>query len=456
MSRCIAVAYSGGRDSTALLHAVARQAQALNQEQGAGLEVAALHVHHGLSPNADDWLAHCQAQCAAWAERGLPLRFRATRLAGAPSPAQSVEAWAREQRYAALSTMAHEAGATLLLLAHHRRDQAETFILQALRGAGVAGLAGMPAQQWREDDLCWARPWLDQPREAVQAYVQQHALSYIEDDSNRDTRFARNRLRLVVWPGLLKAFPQAEASFARAATWAQQAAALQDEVAQDDLDELDDGRPGLCLAALLKLSELRGRNALRAWLAAQTGQVAPASLLLRLGLELAGEGPATWPCAGGFLRRYRGRLSWQASEGAGPSALELSSVVLDLSVPGIYPQADWAGAWQVEPSPSAGVSPELLRVMNMRSRSGGEQFQRARNSCLRSLKKAYQEAAVPAWQRKGPLLFAGDELVYAPGLGLDARWLGQARRNGLEFGLEARFHACFVTQLIVILLQCSS
>lgn len=431
MNRCIAVAYSGGRDSTALLHAVARQAQALNQEQGAGLELVALHVHHGLSPNADDWLAHCQAQCAAWAQSGLPLRFRATRLTGAPSPAQSVEAWAREQRYAALSTMAHEAGATLLLLAHHRRDQAETLLLQALRGAGVAGLAGMPAQQWRGDDLCWARPWLDQPREAVQAYVQQHALSHIEDDSNRDTRFARNRLRLEVWPGLLQAFPQAEASLAQAATWAQHAAALQDEVAQEDLASLADGLPGLCLPALFKLSELRARNALRAWLAAQTGQVAPASLLLRLAHELTAEQPATWPCAGGLLRRYRGRLTWQPSAGRIVSE-SLGSVELDLSQPGIYPQADWAGAWQVEPSLSAGVSPEVLRALVMRSRSGGEQFQRARNSCLRSLKKAYQEAAVPAWQRKGPLLFTGDELVYAPGLGLDARWLAKPGETALS------------------------
>ncbi|MFY7866739.1 tRNA lysidine(34) synthetase TilS [Roseateles sp.] len=431
MNRCIAVAYSGGRDSTALLHTVARQALVLNQEQGAGIAVFALHVHHGLSPNADDWLAHCQAQCEAWAESGLPLRFRATRLKGAPSPAQSVEAWAREQRYAALSAMAHEAGATMLLLAHHRRDQAETLLLQALRGAGVAGLAAMPAQQWRDEALCWARPWLDQPREAVQAYVQQHALSHIEDDSNQDTRFARNRLRLEVWPALLQAFPQAEASLARAATWAQQAAALQDEVAQGDLDALADGLPGLSLSALFKLSELRARNALRAWLAVQTRQIAPASLLLRLALELAGEGPGTWPCAGGLLRRYRGRLSWQASSDCVASEA-LGSISLDLSQPGTYPQPNWAGAWRVESSPSAGVCPELLRALTMRSRSGGEQFQRAPNSCLRSLKKAYQEAAVPAWQRKGPLLFVGAELVYAPGLGLDARWLAKPGETALS------------------------
>merc|ERR1739841_308703 len=112
--------------------------------------------------------------------------------------------------------MARQAGADLLLLAHHRRDQAETLLLQALRGAGVAGLAAMPRQDWR-DGVLWVRPWLDHPREAIEAYIAQHGLRHIDDDSNGDPRFARNRLRLQVWPALQAAFPQAKAALAASA-----------------------------------------------------------------------------------------------------------------------------------------------------------------------------------------------------------------------------------------------
>ena len=124
----VAVAVSGGRDSTALLHATARAAV------GTGVEVLALHVHHGLQAEADDWLRHVRAQCRRWAGAGLPLRLDWRRLAGQPAPGDSIEAWARRGRYAALAEMAQAGGAGLVLLAHHRRDQSETVLLQALRG----------------------------------------------------------------------------------------------------------------------------------------------------------------------------------------------------------------------------------------------------------------------------------------------------------------------------------
>ena len=407
---CVAVAYSGGRDSTALLHAVARQARE------AGIEVLAFHIHHGLSAHADEWLAHCQQQCVDWRTQGLPVRFEWRRLSGGPASAQSVEAWAREQRYAALVEMARAAGVDLLLLAHHRRDQAETLLLQGLRGAGVAGLAGMPTLQWREG-ICWARPWLAQPREAIEAYVSQHGLRYVEDDSNADPRFARNRLRLSVWPMLSDAFPQAEASLSQAATWAQQALELQNEIADHDLRALDDEQSGLDLAGLLALSPVRQRNALRTWLARQTGRPASASLVDRLQAELPSAGQGAWPSAGAWLRLYRGRLSWSAAE---TRPLPPSQIV-NLGSVGRHEQADWGGAWQVEMTSKNGVSLALLQDLTLRPRQGGEQFQRAPRSSARSLKKAHQEAGVPAWLRDGPLLFCGDRLLFVAGLGIDAR-----------------------------------
>lgn len=408
--RLVAVAYSGGRDSTALLHATARQAQ------GLGLAVIALHVHHGLSAWADDWLQHCELQCQAWAASGLPLRFQATRLAGRPASGQSIEAWARAGRHAALASMATQAGADLLLLAHHQRDQAETLLLQGLRGAGVAGLAGMPAQQWRDDGLCWARPWLGLPREAIEAYVLDHHLSHIEDDSNGDARFARNRLRLAVWPALLQAFPQAEASLAQAASWAQQSLALQQEVAAEDLAGLAD-EVGLAIPALLAFSSARASNALRAWLSAQFGRPAPATLVQRLLLELPHCPAGAWPCAGGALRLYRGRLQWLA---APLPASPLPVLTLDLSQAGFYPLPQWHGGWQVESVESGGVAVAVLQRLSLRARQGGEQFQLKPAGTRRRLKKVYQALGIPAWQRGGPLLFAGDALLYVPGLGLDA------------------------------------
>ncbi|MCV2369284.1 tRNA lysidine(34) synthetase TilS [Roseateles oligotrophus] len=421
----VAVAYSGGRDSTALLHATARQARALN-DAGASLQVLALHVHHGLNTCADDWLAHCESQCETWAQAGLPIRFRSARLEGRPAAGQSVEAWARDGRHAALAAMSAQAGANLLLLAHHQRDQAETLLLQGLRGAGVAGLAGMPAQQWREG-LCWARPWLDLPREALEAYVRAHQLTHIDDDSNGDPRFARNRLRLSVWPALLEAFPQAEASLAQAARWAQQSLALQQEVAAEDLRRLLSIN-GLAVTELLALSPARASNALRAWLALQSGRPAPASLLQRLMRELPACKVGAWCCGAGELRLYRGRLQWRvrASEVAAAEASALTTTEIDLSALGYHPLPAWHGGWQVDPVASGGLACDRLKNLQMRARQGGEQFQLKPAGTLRSLKKVYQEQGIPAWQRRGPLLFAGDTLIFVPGLGLDARFSAAA------------------------------
>lgn len=422
----VAVAYSGGRDSTALLHATARSAQHL------GLRVLALHVHHGLSAHADDWLAHCRKQCEAWAQAGLPVQFLFRRLGGKPGSAQSIEAWAREGRYEALQAMAKEQGADLLILAQHRRDQAETFLLQSLRGAGVAGQAAMPSLQLR-DGLNWARPWLDQPREAIEAYLQVQGLSFIDDDSNSEPRYARNRLRLRVWPALSENFPQAESSLAQAAQWAQQALDLQREMAEQDLALLADDL-GLDLPRLRQLSPARASNALRAWLLQALGEPAPASLVVRLLDEAEDHG--RWPCAVGELNLYRGRLSLHA---VAPVPAR-PSLQLDLSRPGLYPQAGWQGAWQVERVQNEGASEDVLRSLTMRERSGGEQFQPHTKGLPRSLKKCFQDQAVPAWLRQGPLLFCGDELIFVAGLGMDARRLAEpgVPQLGLSWIPDAR------------------
>ena len=391
----VAVAFSGGLDSTALLHAVTRAVT--------GQRVIALHVHHGLQPQADDWAQHCERIASRW-----DAAFACRRLAGAPRPGDSVEAWAHRGRHQALQELCQEAGADLLLLAHHRRDQAETFLLQALRGAGLAGLAGMPRAQWREG-VCWARPWLDQPREALAAYAELHGLHWIEDPSNGDMRLARNRLRQQLWP----AFPSAEPGLAQAARWAQEAQQLAAEVAVQDLARC--GTPQrLDLAQLHGLSRARASNALRAWLAGQVP--ASARLVERLLSEWRPGATLSWQAPLGWLHAWRDGLYWEPER-----ETPAPDTGLDLSRPGLYPQPAWGGAWVVSPG-QPGIPPERLRDATQVARREGEQFQRAPRATLRSLKKASQAQGLPPWRRGGPLLLdASGRLLAVAGLGMDAR-----------------------------------
>ncbi len=407
-ARRVAVAASGGRDSTALLHCTARAVREL------GIEVVALHVHHGLVPQADDWLDRVRAQARRWGAA-----FDARRLQGPVPKGESIEAWARRGRYRALAEMAHVAGCSIVLLAHHRRDQAETWLLQALRGGGPRGLAAMPRLATREG-LCWARPWLDMPREAVEAYVRRHRLAYVDDGSNEDPRFARNALRREAWPGLQRAFPQAEAALADAARHAQQAAALAAEVAALDLPALRKG-DALDVAAWLALPPARRANALQAWLAGLAAGPLPDSLLRRLATELPRAKAARWPAPGGELRLYRGRLE-RAAEAAMHDAGEAPSpLALDLSSPGFHTVSGWDGHFMIGPCEAGGIAPERLRDLRAAARQGGERFALTASRPARSLKKQFQARSVPAWAREGPLLFTpAGELVFVPGLGIAA------------------------------------
>lgn len=305
MKRIVAVATSGGRDSTALLHATVRQARAL------GIEVLALHVHHGLMPEADAWLTHVQRQA-----RRFGALFACERLQGSPVRGDSVEAWARKGRYAALARMARAEACDLVLLAQHRRDQAETFLIQALRGGGAAGLAAMPAVARREG-ITWARPWLGCPREAIDAYLRRHRLRFIEDPSNADARFARGRLR-ALWPALGEAFADAEATLARAAQRAAEDAALVAEVAAGDLVAIGAGGRPLPVPQWLRLSPARRVAVLRLWLGTVLPQAAPETLVRRLMGELPGRHLARWHAGELDLVLRRARLAPEAAAARRP------------------------------------------------------------------------------------------------------------------------------------------
>jgi tRNA(Ile)-lysidine synthase len=418
----VAVAVSGGGDSTALLHAALHAAQPL------GLRVAALHVHHGLMPQADEWAAQVQRRCAAWRARGWAIECLVERLVASPAPGESIEAWARRERYRALRRMALQCGATLVLLAHHRRDQAETLLLQLLRGGGPAGLAAMPRCAQREG-IVWARPWLDVPADAIHHYLARYRLSHADDASNADGRFARSRLRQRVWPALLQQFPDAEAALAHAASRAQEADAALHELAAIDAAAAGVGATDLSVAVLAGLSPARRANLLRSWLRQRTGRGAPDSLVARLvGEVCAAALPARWPASPGWVQRYRGVLRWSVGDSAAAAAAAAASDVFDWSQPGDYPLPTLGACVQVRAVRTGGVPAVLLKACRLQMRQGGERFARE-GGVPRSLKKAFQAAGLDAWQRDAPLVFSGDRLLYVPGLGLDARCTAEPGRS---------------------------
>lgn len=426
----VGVAISGGRDSTALLHAIWQQAKV------AGLRVVALHVHHGLQPEADMWVKHLAELVAAWANGDSRLSFAWRRLSDAPLPGESVEAWARRRRYAALTEMARVARVSVVCLAHHQKDQAETFLLQALRGGGVHALSAMERES-RRGGVVWARPWLGVTSSAVEAYVSRYEIPYVNDPSNSDSRFDRNRLRNEIFPGLKRGFPGAEKAFAAAALNLQSAAALADEIALVDLRSM--GASPLCLPLMRwgELSPHRQLFALRAWMlgAARKLGVPPPreSTWTDLSAKLGACHSGQWQGRGAVVwRLYRGELQAviaPPNEKPRPSFPQANSEplcrvtqVLDIHASLDLPM--WGGKLSFARVQSGGLTGDVLRDAKLVPREGGEQFQLGVGRPPRSLKKQFQACGCAVWLRNVPLLVSGaGELLYVPGLGVDARHL---------------------------------
>jgi tRNA(Ile)-lysidine synthase len=245
-----AVAFSGGADSTALLLACARRWPG---------QVRAVHIHHGLQAAADGFEAHCRALCAQW---GVPLAVR--RVQAHPAVGQSPEDAARQARYRALAEVVHSEWPEVrdMVLAQHADDQVETLLIALSRGAGLPGLASMPVH-WQRQGLHWHRPCLQVPGAALREWLSVQGQSWIEDPTNADEQFTRNRLRARVLPALAEALPAFRETFARSAAHAAQAQAVLDEVAAQDLAQV--GVPP-SIQALQRLSRARQALVLRHWL----------------------------------------------------------------------------------------------------------------------------------------------------------------------------------------------
>ncbi|MBS9403116.1 tRNA lysidine(34) synthetase TilS [Halomonas sp. TRM85114] len=396
------VALSGGLDSSLLLTLAARARDRHPRP------LRAIHVHHGLQDAADDFEAHCRRLAA---QLDVPLSVE--RVAVDSEGGCGLEGAAREARYAALAR--HVPAGDTLWLAQHRDDQAETFLLAALRGSGVRGLAAMPSERdWQEREL--GRPLLGVSRADLEAEAERLDLTWIEDLSNADLTLDRNFLRRTILPRLETRWPQAGASLARSATLAGEADTLLAELAELDLQRLG-GDPGrLPISGLTALSPARCRLLIR-HACALSGLPTPpagrlASLLDQLEARRDAEVHIAWP--GASARRWNGELYLMATVVAIPS--------------------DWSSEWDgraplVTPlgEASVGVTPHSTRPVRLRvaPRRGGERLRLAGRGS-RDLKRLLQEAGLPPWERQRVLVVHhGDQVVavVAPTL---ANWLACA------------------------------
>ena len=416
----VAIALSGGRDSVALLAAVAECARIDRAN------LVAVHVHHGLSQHAERWADFCAGLAAA---NGIAFDLR--RVDARVHTGAGIEATARGLRYPALRAAAIDAGASVVMLAHHQDDQAETLLLQLLRGAGVHGLAAMPSSR-RDAGIAWLRPLLDVPRRDIEAYVHSRGLAHVEDESNASTRHRRNALRHRVVPALADVADGYPETIARAAAHQAEAAQLIDDLAAlDAASLLHDG--SLDRTGLSKLQPHRARNLLRHFLRLH-GLRPPSTARLAAMLEQLRESRADAKVGlvhdGRTLGVHRGRIVVHSMpppsyerRWRGEMSLDLPHGRLDFVATrdsGLA-VAHFDDAWIVKP------------------RRGGERFQPHARRPRRALKAWLQEAAMPSWQREAlPLVFHGDDLVAVPGFGVDVEFQAPAGQAGYALKWQPR------------------
>ena len=416
----IAVAYSGGLDSSVLLQLCALYAQ---QNQ---ISLMAFHVHHGLSPNADDWALHCQQQCS---QLGIPFEVAHVQLGS--TQGDGLEAAARKKRYAALGQLCVAHQIDILLTAHHQDDQAETMLLQMLRGAGVAGLCGMQQSHYAagllgSTTLILARPLLSLARTELETCVEQHAISHIQDESNADPRYTRNALRLEIMPLLAQHFPGFQTRFARTAQHAQSALYLLEQLAEQDYQQCltEPGSSALNVLALQLLPEERIDNVLRFWIATYDVQMPSSARLAEIRKQLLHARADAQVCVkhGPIeVHRYRSQLSIASCAQPEPEPVRFQwQGEASLAFPGFsgslhFIDALAPGQFGIERSYL------LAQQLELRPRQGGERLKLAANRPTRDMKSHYQSHAIPYWQRERlPFVFAADNtLLFASGIGIN-------------------------------------
>jgi len=407
----IAVGLSGGVDSVVLLHLL-RRGLRLAPER-----ISAIHVNHQISSHAASWATHCRRYCS---ELGVKLRVVKVDV----PRGNSTEATARTARHAVFAA----SGADVVALAHNRDDQAETLLLQLLRGAGPRGLAAMPGFRAGAPGL-W-RPLLEFPRSVIEAYARRHRLTWVEDDSNIDRAYLRNFLRHDVLPLVERKVPGAGVVLARAARLQAEASDLLDTLAAQDLGGSVAGT-SLAMAVLHDLPGHRARNVLRYFLRLNGVAMPEAGRLeelLRQALTARNDARVCVDLGEVELRRFRGAL--HIVRPLPPLARNFELVWRGR---GVLALPQLGGILRLDRCQGGGIAAEWMRrcTLTVRVRSGGEGIRLSTGGPRRTVRNLLQEAALPPWRRERlPLLYLDKSLVAVPGVGVDARYRAEAGRLG--------------------------
>ena len=395
------IAYSGGMDSHVLLYLCAR----LRDSHASTAEFHAVHIHHGLQTAADAWTEHCAQVC-----RELNMPFSAIKVDASAKPGESPEEMARRARYQALRECMSDND--MILTAQHRDDQAETLLLQLMRGAGLAGLAAMPECSPLEPG--WLlRPLLNVPRAELQAYALEQGLNWIEDPSNEDLGLDRNFLRREIIPKLQQRWPGLNKSLSRTAGLCAEA--------QQQLSDLS---KDLCRTALnadgqcLRVSVLNGfrpadqRLVLRKWLRARGFRMPSQAVIERILQEVIPAGVDKMPLVAwseGEVRRYRDGLYLM-----NPAAYFDAKAVVHWDGQSRLELPDGNGTLSAKLTLEAGIDGRLWKegVISIRYRQGAERCRLPGRQGTHELKKLFQEAGIPPWLRERiPLVYIGDALA---------------------------------------------
>jgi tRNA(Ile)-lysidine synthase len=413
-SKRIAVALSGGLDSVVLLDTVCKAA---SQGRDAAQEIWVFHIHHGLQKAADQWLVFCEKL-----SKKYQAHFDFRLLHFQNHAAGNIEARARAGRYEALTELCVEHGIEDLLLAHHQNDQAETVLLQLMRGSGVAGLSAMPQERistLNGHSISLWRPLLGQSKVDLEVYAKLHKLKWIEDPSNQSTVFRRNAIRKQIIPRLKKIQPEAVANLARSAELLAQSQKLLDRLAIQDGKDIFTCQ-NLQLSTLLSLADRdlpAANNVMRYWLKSNGLSMPSQERLDAWWQDLWGVKPQAhleWMHDGASIRLWRGLLQL-VQIGSGQWVwVEISS---GSETPGL--SATWVKKAQ------------LAGQIEQRERLGGEKIQIKPNTPRKTLKNLFQEADIPPWERQAPLLFIDGELIAVAGIGVSYSHLTTAGKRVL-------------------------
>jgi tRNA(Ile)-lysidine synthase len=416
------VGFSGGLDSTVLLHCLAGQ-PALRGK------LRAVHVHHGLSVNATAWQTHCQQFCDSL---GVPLIARQVRF----DCNANIEEGAREARYQVFSSLL--ADNDCLLLAHHYNDQAETLLLQLFRGAGIDGLAAMATVNTLGKGVV-ARPFLQHSRQTLEAYAHDYKLTWVEDESNQDRTFSRNYLRHEIIPLLQAKWPAVVSNLVRSAQHCQQAQTNLSALATMDCVQLDERLDTLDVAALKHLGYARLVNVLRVWLKNNDVRPPSANMINRLINEvMLATSDATphveW--GGIVVRRYQQTLYVMKKE----ALLRFACCEWPL-----FPEPLQLGSHYLKASCTAeGLQVPVGCRVHVRFRRGGELFYWRGQT--KQLKKLWQEWHVPPWQRDFiPLLYFDNELAVVVGFAVSDHYFGRHSDNTYHVELRFRTNSTIMT-----------